>query len=65
MTRETDLNRNRLSYNMAQDLDIKEKVTIAASFLLDSPPGEVNDVFNGMPLYLVPLRVLGAETTLE
>ncbi|RUS24948.1 hypothetical protein BC938DRAFT_472841, partial [Jimgerdemannia flammicorona] len=31
---------------MAHDLDIQEKVKIAVSFLLDSPPGEVNDVFN-------------------
>jgi hypothetical protein len=28
-------------------ISIEDKVKIASGFLLSSPPGEVNDVFNG------------------
>lgn len=30
-----------------EELSVDEKVKIASGFLLASPPGEVNDVFNG------------------
>lgn len=29
------------------NISIEDKVKIASGFLLSSPPGEVNDVFNG------------------
>lgn len=29
------------------NVSIEDKVKIASGFLLSSPPGEVNDVFNG------------------
>lgn len=32
-----------------EELSVDEKVKIASGFLLASPPGEVNDVFNGTP----------------
>lgn len=38
------------------ELSVQEKVQTAASFLLESPPGEVNDVFNGAYLFLLQSR---------
>ena len=32
---------------------IEDKVKIASNFLLSSPPGEVNDVFNGIFLVIL------------
>lgn len=32
--------------NMSESLSVENKISIASSFLLESPPGEFNDVFN-------------------
>jgi hypothetical protein len=39
-----------LQHPSMTEYSVDEKVQIAASFLLESPPGEVNDVFNGKQL---------------
>ncbi|KAG2179832.1 hypothetical protein INT43_003618, partial [Umbelopsis isabellina] len=48
------------SYNIKpiimSELSVQEKVQTAASFLLESPPGEVNDVFNGAYLFRLHSR---------
>ena len=35
---------------MSEKISMEEKLKIAHQFILESPPGELNDVFNGQNL---------------
>ena len=41
------------------DLSAEEKLKIVTKFLLDSPPGEVNEVFNGKSSFSLKNKLVG------
>ena len=42
-----------IALTLKSDMDPAERIEAASKFLLQSPPGEINDVLNGVPPFLL------------